>query len=281
MKKAAVEKDVCHKLPQVKPVSYLIGHQAEFAYECGSTCNAVKDLLGRDAERCELRMAEFDEDPLRALADEVYLVHIRNPQQALPDVFGPGLQLSRAQAICGQHVKGRIDIAIFVVEARADDAGRQIAADIADLLADLVPQILDLGRRCLIGEEDADEGDARSRIAFDPVEIGKLLEFLLDLVGNLGLHLIGRGAWPGGAHHHGLDGEGGIFGASEIEIRIDPGTRDEEDQEQNECSVCDRPFGQVETFHCALPVFTVLRRRGPWRPPRASGRPRSRPCHHR
>ena len=44
VKKAAVEKDVCHKLPQVKPVSYLIGHQAEFAYECGSTCNAVKDL---------------------------------------------------------------------------------------------------------------------------------------------------------------------------------------------------------------------------------------------
>jgi len=44
VKKAAVEKDVCHKLLQVKPVSYLIGHQAEFAYECGSTCNAVKDL---------------------------------------------------------------------------------------------------------------------------------------------------------------------------------------------------------------------------------------------
>src|SRR5438874_6859587 len=44
VKKAAVEKDVCHKLPQVKPVSNLIGHQAEFAYECGSTCNAVKDL---------------------------------------------------------------------------------------------------------------------------------------------------------------------------------------------------------------------------------------------
>ena len=44
MKKAAVEKDVCQKLPQVKPVGYQIGHQAEFACECGSPCNAVKDL---------------------------------------------------------------------------------------------------------------------------------------------------------------------------------------------------------------------------------------------
>ena len=51
--------------------------------------DAVEDLLGRYAQCRELRVAEFDEDALRPLANEIDLVHIRNAQQALPDVFGP------------------------------------------------------------------------------------------------------------------------------------------------------------------------------------------------
>src|SRR5262245_61391059 len=103
-------------------------------------------------------MAEFDEDSLRLLANDVDLVYIWNAQKTLPYVFGPGLQLSRAKAIGGHHIEGGVDIAVFVVEAWTNNAGRQVAADIVDLLADLVPQVLDLGRWCLIGEEDAGEG---------------------------------------------------------------------------------------------------------------------------
>ena len=44
----------------------------------------------------------------------------------------------------------------------------------------------------LVDQEDLDEGHAGLRIGLDAVEVGQLLELLLDLVGDLGLHL-GRG----------------------------------------------------------------------------------------
>ena len=115
--------------------------------------DAVEDLLRRDAERGELGVAELDEDLLRPLADDVDLVDVGNPQQALADVLGARLEIGEAQAVGGEHVQRRIDVAVLVVEVRADDAGRQLAPDVADLLADLVPQVLDLGGRRLVGED--------------------------------------------------------------------------------------------------------------------------------
>ncbi len=159
--------------------------------------DAVEDLLRRDAERREPGVAELDEDLLRPLADDVDLVDVGNAQQALADVLGARLEVGEAQPVGGEHVERRIDVAVFVVEVRPDDAGRQFAADVADLLADLVPEVLDLGGRRLVGENHPDEGDAGLRIALDAVEIGQLLQLLLDLVGDLRLHL-GRGrARPG------------------------------------------------------------------------------------
>ena len=109
--------------------------------------DAVEDLLRRDAERGELGVAELDEDFLRLLADDVDLVDVGHAQQALADVLGARLELGEAQPVGGQHVDRRIDVAVFVVEVRADDAGRQIASDVADLLADLIPELLHLGGR--------------------------------------------------------------------------------------------------------------------------------------
>src|SRR6266700_2106373 len=44
-------------------------------------------------------------------------------------------------------------------------------------------------------------------IGLDAVEKGKLLQLLLDLVGDLGLHLGGGRSGPCDVHHHALDGE--------------------------------------------------------------------------
>src|SRR5262245_50424373 len=114
-------------------------------------------------------MAELDEDALRLHADEIDLVDVGHPQQPLTDVFGQPLEISKALAIGGNHVERRIDVAEFVVEVRADDVGRQIAADVADLLAYLVPELLDPTRRRGVGERDLDESVSGLRIAGDPV----------------------------------------------------------------------------------------------------------------
>ena len=170
----------------------------------------------------------------RLLADDVDLVDVGNAQEPLADVFGARLELGEAQAVGSQHVDRRIDVAVLVVEIRSDDAGRQVALDVADLLADLIPELLHLGGRRPVDQVDLDEGHARLRIAFDAVEIGKFLQLLLDLVGDLGLHL-GRGrAGPGDVHHHGLDGEGRVFGTPEVEVGIGPRRAEHEDHEQDE-----------------------------------------------
>ena len=211
--------------------------------------HAVEDLLRREAERRELGVAELDEDALRALADDVDLVDVGHAQQALADVFGARLQLGQRQAVGGQHVERRIDVAVFVVEVRADDPGRQAAADVADLLAHLVPEVLHLGGRRAVAQDHADERHAGLRIALDAVEERQLLQLLLDLVGDLRLHL-GRGrARPGDVHHHHLDGEGGVLGAAEIEVGVHARRAEQDDHEQHQRAVRDGPFGQIETLH--------------------------------
>ena len=61
--------------------------------------DAVEDLLGGDPERGELGVAELDEDFLRPLADDVDLVDVGNPQQALADVLGARLELGEGQPV--------------------------------------------------------------------------------------------------------------------------------------------------------------------------------------
>src|SRR5262249_13408874 len=220
--------------------------------------HAVEDLLGRKPEHRELGMTELDEDFLRPLADDVDLVDVGNPQQPLADVLGAGFELSEAQALGGEHIQRRIDITVLVVEIRTGDSRRQLVLDVADLLADLVPEVLHLGGRGLVAQGDADEGTARLGMALDAVGIRELLQLLLDLVDGLCLQL-GRGrAWPADVDDHRLDRERGVLGAAEIEVRIDAGRAQEDDHEQNKRPVRNRPLRQVEPLHVTTPIYWTL-----------------------
>ena len=215
--------------------------------------HAVEDLLRRDAERGELGVAEFDEDFFRPHADEIDLVDRRDAQQALADVFPELLELREAHAVGGEHVERRIDIAEFVVEVWSDNAGGKISAYVGDLLARLVPQLLDAARRRRVRKIDLDEGDARLRIAGHAVEIGQLLQLLLDLVDNLGLQLGGGRARPGDLDGHDLDRERWVLSAAELEIGEQAGGADQQDHEQHQRLVRDGPFRQIEALHGAAP----------------------------
>ncbi len=89
------------------------------ASESNSAC-------GVDAERGELGVAELDEDPLVLHAVEVDLGHPVDLEQALAQAFRHALQLGVVGAWAGQHVEDGIDVAVFVVDGRGRDAGRQV-----------------------------------------------------------------------------------------------------------------------------------------------------------
>ena len=225
--------------------------------------DAVEHLLRRDAEGRELGVAELDEDLLRLVADEIDLVDVGDAQQALADILGDHLEVGEGEAVRGEHVDCRIDVAVLVVEIRTGDAGRQVAPDVADLLAHLVPQVLHLGGRRAIDEDDLDERHAGLRVGLDAVEPGQLLQLLLDLVGDLGLHL-GRGrARPRDIDDHRLDGEGRVLGAAEIGIGIGARRTQDHDHEQHQGTVRDRPFGEIEARHGGVPSSQVDWRSGP------------------
>ena len=211
--------------------------------------DAVEDLLGGYAEGGELCVAELDENLLRTLADDIHLVDVGNAQQGLADVLCPRLEIGEAQAVRRQHIDDGIDVTVFVVEIGADDAGGQIAPDVAHLFAHLVPKVLHLGGRSFIREKDLDEGNARLRIALHAVEIRQVLQLLFDLVGDLRLHFRSRGTWPGDVHDHRLDGEGGVLGTAEVEVGVGPGRAEQQDHEQDERLMRDRPFRKIEALH--------------------------------
>src|SRR5262249_30174364 len=112
-----------------------------------------------------------DEDFLRPLADDVDLVYVGDSQQALANVLSAVLELGEGQAVGRQHVERRIDIAEFIVEIRASDAGGKLVPNIADLFSDLIPEVLHLGGRGGVRQDHLKEGTARLRIGLDTVEI--------------------------------------------------------------------------------------------------------------
>ena len=145
-------------------------------------------------------MAELDEDLLWLLADDIDFVDIGDAQQPLTNVFNARLELGEARPVGAHHATyRRVDVAILVVEGWSDDLGRQVAPDVADLLADLVPEVFDLCGRRLVDQKDLDKRHARLRIRFDAVEIGQFLQLLFDFVRDLGLHL--RSPWRRARRH--------------------------------------------------------------------------------
>ena len=101
----------------------------------------LADSLRIEAQRCQLLLRQLDEDAVVLDADEVDLGDVLQLQQALARRLDMIAQLGMREAVRGESVDGAEDIAELVVVERPDDALRQGAADVADLLAHLVPGV--------------------------------------------------------------------------------------------------------------------------------------------
>ena len=84
---------------------------------------------------------KLDEDLLVLRAEELDFRDVRNLQQPRADVLDIVAQLALVEAVGGKAVDQAIGVAEIIVEAGSDHAGRQRAADVADILAHLIPDV--------------------------------------------------------------------------------------------------------------------------------------------
>ena len=150
----------------------------------------------------------------------------RNSTLAIPSTCGMQLgadavdvvaQLAIGEAVGGEAVDDAEDVAEVVVEERPEHALRQGVADVADAVAHLLPDLGHaLGREGAV-EIDVDRHDAGPGDRPQRVEAGRLLQPALQPVGQLVLRLLDRRAGPDRGDQHGLDGEGRVLVAAEVD----------------------------------------------------------------
>ena len=163
----------------------------------GAVDPQARQLLGR----------EFNVNALVLGPKNVDLGYIRQLEQLLADVNDVIPQLPVCESVRGEAVDDAVGVAELAVEAGADDSLGQRVADVAHLLAHLLPDARHLCRRRRVLQVDEDRGLPRARVALQVVQARRFLQLALDAVGNLLERVADRGARPCGLHHHGLDGE--------------------------------------------------------------------------
>src|SRR5690606_31989231 len=131
-------------------------------------------------------------------------------------------QLLQFEAVARDRVDRPEDVAELVVEEGPDDLLGQQAANVADLLAYLVPDLRHFARRRGILQLEDDQRFAGTRIAGRVLEVRDFLERLLDAVGDDLVDLRRGRARPDRAHHHGPEREVGVLALADVEVG--PGT---------------------------------------------------------
>ena len=140
---------------------------------------------GVEAVAGQLRGRELDVDAFGLVADQVYLGDIRHLQQPRPDVLHVVAQLAGREPIRGEPIDNAVGVAEFVVCDRPDDAPRQRQLDVLDLLAHLVPGIRHRLRPGRSLEVHEDGRLPRLGVAFQVIEVRRLLKLALDAFGDL------------------------------------------------------------------------------------------------
>ena len=125
------------------------------------------------------------------------------------------------------------------------------SSKVAQLLARLVPGLLLLRLRGTAFHGDRHAAVALAREGDDLLEVVELLELLLHAVEQLVLHLLGRGAGPHDHRRHRRHGEVRIFELAESREAERAADCDDEDQEEHDGAMVERPFGEIERFHGA------------------------------
>ncbi len=79
----------------------------------------------------------------------------------------------------------------------------------------------------------------------------------LQAVGDLAVDLLGAGARPQGADHHVTDGEVRVFALTELEVGKRAADGDEQEEEQRQLAVAQRPGREIETIGEPVARFLI------------------------
>ena len=209
------------------------------------------DRLGVEAKRCHLPGRELEEDHFILRADDVDLADIRNGQDLRADVFDLISQLALAQAVAGEGIDVAEHVTEAIVEGGPDHALRKVTLDVGDHVAHARPGGCDVARLRRVPQVHENGGLAGDGHAFRVIEQLELLELLFDPVRDLTRYLLGGGTRPLRANDHRLDGEVGIFFASELQVGEQSRNHEGDHEIPDERAVLERPVGEIERLHCA------------------------------
>ena len=189
--------------------------------QVGQRQAALGKRLGRDV----------DIELLRLVADDDGLLDARRRQQHVARLDGEFLQLGIAVAVAADRMQRDEGVAELVVEIGAEQALRQVARDVADLLAHLVEGVLHLLGIGVALDLHGDDGAAGAGVGADEIEMRRFLQLALDLVDDLVLHLLDRGARPDRLDDHDAEGEIGVFLLAHAHQAERAGNDDQAEQE--------------------------------------------------
>ena len=232
----------------------LLGLDAAGADDRVLNLQRLADGARVDREAGQLLGRKFDKDLVLLHADELDLGHVRQAQQLLAHPLDVVAQLRVREPVGRERIDGPEHVAELIVEERAQRLSGEGLADVTDLLPDLVPDVRHVLRRGRVEQLEDDQRLAGLGVAARPLEVGRLLQLLLDPVGDLLVHLLGGGAGPQRADYHAAKGKVRVLALTELEKCNDPADRDHDDEKERQFPVLECRARQVEAIvrHGAL-----------------------------
>src|SRR6266481_6884873 len=128
---------------------------------------------------------KFNVDFLVLCAKEIYFRNIVDGEKLGARTLHIIAEFPLCEAIRSECVNNAIGLAELVVEERADNALRKILPDVADLLADLIPDVGHIPALHRAFEGNENRRGAGNGVAAGVVETRRFLELLLYSIGDL------------------------------------------------------------------------------------------------
>jgi len=188
---------------------------------------------------------EFDPDRLALDSVEVDALHGGYHVQLVLEPLGHLVQLGQAESGTGQRRAHHRDVPEVVVHEGADRGVRKLRRRVDDLVANVLPDDVEIGLLILVEDLDAHLGVSVSRPRVDVVALGDAGERLLDGAGDEELDVLRFHAGHEGGHHGIAHRDRRIFLARKVADHAEAVHDQREDDDEDQRLVAKREAGQI------------------------------------
>ena len=173
----------------------------------------------RNAERREFRIFYFNVYFFRLFTQDFRFTHIRHAEDFPPQEFRFLPQFFIRIPVARHGVNGTVHVIKMVVIIWTVHALRQSALRVFRKVAYFLPHGTHAGRFYIIVKIDKDNRLSRFGIAFNIIQMRRILKLFLNFIRNLFFHLPGRSPGPGNGYDHLPHRIGRIFHPPQFHIR--------------------------------------------------------------